>query len=176
MTQYVTHYHSSYLLTYSMQQSPSWDVNRFSASQEIPRILWNPKVHYCIYKFPPPVPILSQINPVHAPLQPTSWRSVLILSSHLRLGLPSCLFPSGFATKTCIHLSSHRTCYMPLKSHSSFYDYPNNPHFLHCCYIRVDINYHNTVMLKALYNYWSIWKVHHWLHTDGHEPTWVMYL
>ena len=31
---------------------------------------------------------------------PTSWRSVLILSNHLRLGLPSGLFPSGFPSKT----------------------------------------------------------------------------
>ena len=31
---------------------------------------------------------------------PTSWRSVLILSIHLRLGLPSGLFPSGFPNKT----------------------------------------------------------------------------
>ena len=31
---------------------------------------------------------------------PTSWRSVLILPTHLRLGLPSSLFPSGFPTKT----------------------------------------------------------------------------
>ena len=29
----------------------------------------------------------------------TSWRSTLILSFHLCLGLPSCLFPSGFPTK-----------------------------------------------------------------------------
>jgi hypothetical protein len=31
-----------YLLTYSMEQSPSWEDNCFSASQEIPHILWNP--------------------------------------------------------------------------------------------------------------------------------------
>ena len=48
---------------------------------------------------PPPIPILSHIAPLHAS-HPTSWRSVLILSSHLRLGLPSGLFPSGFPTRT----------------------------------------------------------------------------
>ena len=47
------------LLTYSMVQSPSWEANWFAASQEIPRILWNPKVHYRIHKLPPPVPILG---------------------------------------------------------------------------------------------------------------------
>ena len=31
---------------------------------------------------------------------PTSWRSILISSSHLLLGLPSDLFPSGFPTKS----------------------------------------------------------------------------
>jgi len=57
----------TYLLTYSMEQSPSWDANRFSASQEIPHILRNPKVHYRIHKCPQPVPILIQLDPVHTP-------------------------------------------------------------------------------------------------------------
>ena len=83
-----------------MEQSPSWEANRSSASQEIARILWNPKkFHYRVYKSPPPVLILSQFIPVHAP-HSTSWISILILSSHLYLGLPSGLFPSGFPTKT----------------------------------------------------------------------------
>ena len=56
-----------YLLTYSTVQSPSWGANWFAASQEIPRILWNPKVPYRTHKRPPPDPILGQANPVHIP-------------------------------------------------------------------------------------------------------------
>jgi len=57
---YIT-YLLTYLLTYSMEQSPFWEANRSAACQEIPCILWNPKVHYRIHKRPPPVPVLNQL-------------------------------------------------------------------------------------------------------------------
>jgi len=88
----------TYLLTYSVEQSSSRKANTSSASQEIPRILWNSKVHYRIHMGPLSVLVLSHINPVHTPTPiPGSFS---ILSSHLRLGLPSGFFSSDFSSKT----------------------------------------------------------------------------
>ena len=102
MLHFITNYtHSlTHSLTHSTEQSPSWEANK-SWARQISHLLWNPKVHNCNHKILPPVPLLSQINPVHAPLpHPTLWRPILILSSHLYLGLSSGLFPSGFPTAT----------------------------------------------------------------------------
>ena len=89
-----------------MVQSPSCDANWFAAGQEIPRISRNPKVHYRTHKRPPPVTILGQPNPVHTPTSHL-LEIVLILSTHLSLGLHIGLFPSGFPTKTLYTPSPH---------------------------------------------------------------------
>jgi hypothetical protein len=113
-----------YLLTYSMEQSPSWGTNQVSASQEIPRILWNPKVHYRIHKRLPPVPILSQLDPVHTP---TSY----FLKIHLSIILP--FTPGSPKWSPSLRISRqnfvyasllHHTRYMPRPSQSSRFYHP----------------------------------------------------
>jgi thiol-disulfide isomerase/thioredoxin len=106
-------------LTDFMGQSP-WEANSFSGSPEVPCILWNLNVHCHLHKSLPLVPILSQINPVHA------LRSCFY-KIHFHVILPSMLassmymFPSGFPTtkkKTPVFISLLAyTCHIPHSSH-----------------------------------------------------------
>jgi hypothetical protein len=75
---------------------------------------------------PLPVPILSQLDPVHTPTS-QFLETHLNITAHLCLGLPNGLFPSGFSTKTLYTpLLSPHPRYMPHRSHSSQFYHPNN--------------------------------------------------
>ena len=111
----------TYLLTYSMVLSPSWEANWFAASQEIPRISRNPKVHYRTHKRPPPISILGPPNPVHIP---TSY----LLEFHPSTPRPpqwslSLRFPHQNPTHSPV--LTH-TRHMPSPSHSSRFYHPHN--------------------------------------------------
>ena len=92
-------------ITCSIEHSPSSVANRISASQEIPRILWNPKVHYrarrALHLF------LSWARSIQSmPLYRTSWRTILILPFHSTPG----------ASKWSLSLSFLQILYTPLLS------------------------------------------------------------
>ena len=103
-------------------------LTRFAASQEIPHILWNPKVHHRTHKYPPPVPILSQLHPV--PTAPSHF-----LKIHLNIILPSA---SGspqwslslrFPYQNPVHPSPlPHTRHMPRPSHSSRFSVRSTDH------------------------------------------------
>jgi hypothetical protein len=57
----------------TFEQSPSWEVDSSSVRQEIPWILYNLTVHYCIDNSLPLVLILSQIIRLNDP-HTISWR------------------------------------------------------------------------------------------------------
>ena len=103
-----------------------WEANRFAASQEIPRISRNPKVHYRTHKRPPSVPILGQPNPVHIPtshlleIRPYIIHLSTPRSPHWSLSLQ-------FPHQDPIHplLLTH-TRHMPSPSHSSPFYHPHN--------------------------------------------------
>jgi len=99
-------------LANSTHQSNFWEANNSSASQDIRRILWNPKVHYHLNNSPPYVLILSKMNPAYAfPLY--------FFKIHFNIIYPSAPTSLGFPIKYAVALPLFPAkCHMPQPSHS----------------------------------------------------------
>jgi hypothetical protein len=99
----------TYLLTYSMEQSPSWEANQETLQlvKNFPAFIESESPSpYSQVPATCPYPELTPSGSQQPP-PPTSWRFILILSSHLLPGLRNSFFPSGFPTNTlCTPLSS----------------------------------------------------------------------
>ena len=88
-----------WILTNSSEQSPFWEDNRSLNSQEITHIVWSPLTVEPDFISSRHLSV-SWASSIQSTPHITSWRSILMLSSHLRLGLPGGLFPSDLPTKT----------------------------------------------------------------------------
>jgi hypothetical protein len=102
--------------TNSKGQSPSWETNSRSASQEIPRLLWNPKVHYCVHSSPQLVPVLSQFSSIHTLTFCFVKPLILGPSTHLHLRMETII---------CSISHLYHACYMLRPSHLPWLDKPN---------------------------------------------------
>jgi hypothetical protein len=99
-----------------MVPGTSWESSCRSVTQEFPDILWNPRFismfkrarHLSLSW----IRLIESITP-----HPISLKSILILSTHRRLGLPGGHFPSGFYTKSLWAFLTPNVCSVPSLSH-----------------------------------------------------------
>jgi hypothetical protein len=93
------------LTYYSMDQSPSWeDAQSLQLVKKFPAFYGTRRFFTVLTSAR--LLSLSWPNSIQSPRPPpTSWTSILILSSHLRLGIPNGLFPQVSLSTPCAPLS-----------------------------------------------------------------------
>ena len=116
---------STYLLT-PYSRVPLEKLTGFAANQEIPHILWKPKVHHRTHKRRPPFPIQRQLHSV--PTTPSHFQKI-----HVNIVLPSTSWSPQwslslrFPHQNPVHTSPFlHTCHMPRPSHSSRFYHLHN--------------------------------------------------
>jgi hypothetical protein len=100
----------------------SWEAASCAATQEVPRILWNPKVHYRVHKSPPPVAILGQVNLVHT--TPFYFSKINFNIVHLHTICSS-------SWSLYFWLSHQYPICIPLLPHSCYTHCPSHPPWLY---------------------------------------------
>jgi hypothetical protein len=109
-----------------MEQSPSWELTGLQLVKKFPTFYGTRKfmttftrARHLSLSWASPIPYI--------PPQSTSWRSNLILSSHLHLVLPSWSPSLKFPHQNSVHASPlPHTHYMPRPSHFSWFYHPHN--------------------------------------------------
>ena len=94
-----THTHTHTHIYIYIWPSPSWEANRSSSIQEIPSF-YGTRNFITVFTNARHLSLSGARSMESIPPHSTSWIPILILSTHLHLGLPSSLFLSGFPTKT----------------------------------------------------------------------------
>ena len=129
---------SSLLITYLLTPYSTVLLEKLTGSQlvkKFPAFYGTPKVRYRIHKYRLPVPILSQIDPVHA-------LTSHFLKIHLNIILQSTSRSSKWSLSlrfpdqnTVYNSALPRTCYIPRPCHYSRFDNPNNHYWLYTLFI-----------------------------------------
>jgi hypothetical protein len=103
--------HCSNYLTNQLHKAESYRSHKLFRHSRVSQHFVEPEVfYYCDHNSPSLISLLSQMNPVH--IIPSYFlKSIIILSSYLIQGLPSCLFfLLAFPPKSCMYLSLFPFC------------------------------------------------------------------
>jgi hypothetical protein len=115
------------LLAYSVIQNILCKADSHSACQTIVCFLYGTRMFITVLTKPRHWTLSWARRIQFAPSITFFLRSILILFSHLRLGLPSGLFPSNLPTKTpSTPLPSPHACYTSRPPHPPWFNHPNN--------------------------------------------------